>query len=48
MAEAAHAVCAGPYIKWFLGKIGPEGLYKMLGKFHMLLLVLLLQNCTSV
>ncbi len=21
----------GPYIKWFLGKVGPEGLWKMLG-----------------
>lgn len=24
----------GPYIKWFLGKIGPAGLYKMLAGFE--------------
>jgi len=24
----------GPYIKWFLSKIGPEGLYKMLSGFE--------------
>lgn len=24
---------AGPYIKWFLEKVGPEGLYKMLAGF---------------
>eukprot|EP01105_Mastigella_eilhardi_P023805 TRINITY_DN6068_c0_g1_i1.p1 TRINITY_DN6068_c0_g1~~TRINITY_DN6068_c0_g1_i1.p1 ORF type:complete len:223 (-),score=65.57 TRINITY_DN6068_c0_g1_i1:33-680(-) len=24
----------GPYIKWFLGKLGPEGLYKMLSGFE--------------
>jgi len=28
----------GPYIKWFLEKLGPEGLYKMLsGNFNLLL-----------
>ncbi|XP_018330572.1 inosine triphosphate pyrophosphatase [Agrilus planipennis] len=24
----------GPYIKWFLDKLGPEGLYRMLGNFE--------------
>lgn len=24
---------SGPYIKWFLGKLGPEGLHKMLAGF---------------
>ena len=25
---------SGPYIKWFLDKLGPEGLHKMLAGFE--------------
>ena len=38
LAVAAITPChvwhAGPYIKWFLGKVGPEGLWKMLGNSY--------------
>ncbi|KAL3139025.1 hypothetical protein ABBQ32_005826 [Trebouxia sp. C0010 RCD-2024] len=30
----AYKGLPGPYIKWFLGKVGPEGLWKMLAGFE--------------